>query len=69
MSFSVGAAAEAEQTREMLRLTQEEAAALKAEVEVLARRLHEATAAVAAIAVLGGAAMVIRRMDDAAPEA
>jgi len=31
-------------------------------------RLHEATAAIAAIAVLGGAAMVIRRLDDAAPE-
>ena len=35
----------------------------------IAGQLHEATAAVAAIAVLGGAAMVIRRMDDAAPEA
>lgn len=38
----ISAAAEAEQNKEMLRLTQEEASALKAEVEILTRRLHEA---------------------------
>ena len=36
-------------------------------VLLLIGRLHEATAAIAALVVLGGAALVIRRMDDAVP--